>query len=195
MLHRSTTLTLGVVGCGGIGRQVATFAGSLFARTLGFDPAIDSASWPRHIERVEDIETLFAQSNVVTVHVPLTPQTDGLVNVDLLRRLPPGSYLVNAARGTVISLADLIAALDEGVLADAGLDVLPVEPPDAGDPLLAIRTFEDMVPRDYAAAYFGLLDALTTLFNKPVDLLAMSAVTNPYFLRGIEPTRRLLYAA
>ena len=55
--------------------------------------------------------------------------------------------------------------------------------------------FEDMEPRDYAAAYFGLLDALTTLFNKPVDLVAISAVSNPYFLRGIEPTRTLLYAA
>ncbi len=55
--------------------------------------------------------------------------------------------------------------------------------------------FEDMEPRDYAEAYFGLLEALTTLFGKPVDLVAISAVSNPYFLRSIEPTRTLLYAA
>ena len=137
VLHRCTSLTLGIVGCGGIGRQVAVFAGSMFARTLGYDPAIDSANWPGPIERVENIETLFAESNIVTLHVPLTPETRGLVNAELLRRLPPGSYLVNAARGPVVDPADLIAALDEGVLAGAGLDVLPVEPPKAGDPLLA----------------------------------------------------------
>ena len=150
VLHRSTTLTLGIVGCGGIGRQVATFAGSMFARTLGYDPGIDSVSWPEPIERVEDIETLFAESNVVTLHVPLTPETDGLVNVDLLRRLPPGSYLVNAARGPVVNPADLITALDEGVLAGAGLDVLPVEPPAAGDPLLA---HPNILLSPHAAAY------------------------------------------
>ena len=55
--------------------------------------------------------------------------------------------------------------------------------------------FEEIGPRDYADLYFGLLDALTALFQKHVDLVAASAVTNPYFLKGIEPTRTLLYAA
>ena len=55
--------------------------------------------------------------------------------------------------------------------------------------------FEEMAPRDYSEAYFGLLDALTALFEKPVDLVAISSVSNPYFLRSIEPTRTLLYAA
>ena len=55
--------------------------------------------------------------------------------------------------------------------------------------------FENMEARDYAQVYFGLLDALTALFQKHVDLVSASAVTNPYFLRGIEPTRTLLYAA
>lgn len=150
VLHRSTTLTLGIVGCGGIGRQVAVFAGSLFARTLGCDPAIESVAWPDHIERVPDIETLFAESNVVTLHVPLTPETEGLVNLDLLRRLPPGSHLVNAARGPVLNPVDLVAALDEGVLAGAALDVLPVEPPEAGDPLLA---HPNILLSPHAAAY------------------------------------------
>lgn len=150
VLHRSTMLTLGIVGCGGIGRRVAAFAGPMFARTLGCDPAIDSASWPGHIERVPDIETLFSESNIVTLHVPLTPETDGLVDVDLMRRLPPGSYLVNAARGPVVDPASLISALDEGVLAGAGLDVLPVEPPAAGDPLLA---HPKVLLSPHAAAY------------------------------------------
>ena len=150
VLHRCTALTLGIVGCGGIGRQVAAFAGSMFARTLGYDPAIDSVSWPRHIERAENIETLFAESNIVTLHVPLTAETDGLINVDLLRRLPPASYLVNAARGRVINPADLIVALDEGFLAGAALDVLPVEPPEASDPLLR---HPNILLSPHAAAY------------------------------------------
>ena len=150
VLHRCTTLTLGIVGCGGIGRQVAVFAAPMFARTLGYDPAIDPAAWPGHIERAEDLETLFAESNVVTLHVPLTPETDGLVDIELLRRLPPGSHLVNAARGPVVNPADLVAALDEGVLAGAALDVLPVEPPEAGDPLLA---HPNILLSPHAAAY------------------------------------------
>ena len=55
--------------------------------------------------------------------------------------------------------------------------------------------FENLEPRAYAEAYFGLLDALTALFKKPVDLVAISAIKNPYFLRGIEANRALLYAA
>jgi predicted nucleotidyltransferase len=55
--------------------------------------------------------------------------------------------------------------------------------------------FEEMEPSDYAEAYFGLLQGLTALFDKPVDLVVLSAVSNPYFLRSIEPTRTLLYAA
>ena len=150
VLRRSTTLTLGIVGCGGIGQQVATFAESMFARILGYDPGIDSANWPGAIGRVEDIETLFDESNIITLHVPLTPQTDGLVNADLLRRLSPGSYLVNAARGAVVNAADLVVALDKGVLSGAALDVLPIEPPQVGDPLL---THPKVLLSPHAAAY------------------------------------------
>ena len=150
VLHRSTTLALGIVGCGGIGRQVAKFAGAMFARTLGYDPGIDSEAWPEHIERIGSIEALFSESDIVTLHVPLTPETHGLVDIGLLRRLPKGSYLVNAARGAVVDPDALIRALDEGVLARAALDVLPVEPPDAGDPLLA---HPNILLSPHAAAY------------------------------------------
>ena len=84
------------------------------------------------------------------MHVPLTPETNGLVDVDLLRRLPPGSYLVNAARGAVVDPAALVAALDEGALAGAGHDVLPVGPPQAGNPLL---THPKILLSPHAAAY------------------------------------------
>ena len=102
VLHRSTTLTLGILGCGGIGRQVGVFARPLFARVLGYDPAIAPSAWPDHIERVEDERALFRESDVVSVHVPLTPETQDLINTDLLSVVKPGSYLVNAARGPVV---------------------------------------------------------------------------------------------
>ena len=150
VLHRSTTLTLGVLGCGGIGRQVATFAQPLFSRVLGYDPWVKSGDWPDHIERVDDLSGLFRRSTVITVHVPLTPETENMVNADLLASLEPGSYLVNAARGPVVKTADLIDALDNGTLAGAALDVFPVEPPAPDDPLI---THPKILLSPHAAAY------------------------------------------
>ena len=150
VLHRCTTLTLGIIGCGGIGRQVAKFAGSMFQRTLGFAPAISVTEWPAHIERVENLESMLTQSNILTLHVPLTPQTNDLINYDLLRKLPKGSYLVNAARGAVVNTIDLISALDEGILAGAALDVLPTEPPQPHDPVLS---HPKIILSPHAAAY------------------------------------------
>ena len=96
------------------------------------------------------LEALCTLSNILTLHVPLTPQTDGLVDQDLLRRMPKSSYLINAARGPVVNTTDLIAALDEGILAGAALDVLPNEPPHSGDPLL---NHPKVLLSPHAAAY------------------------------------------
>lgn len=134
-LRRPTSLTVGVLGLGNIGRAFARMARAVFGRVLGYDPYLSPEQWPEGVERV-GLEDLFAQSHVISLHVPLTHETHHLVSARLLSLMPSGSYLVNTARGSVVNLDDLLAALDEGRLAGAALDVLPQEPPPPDHPVL-----------------------------------------------------------
>ena len=79
----------------------------------------------------------FERANVLSVHLPLTNETEGLLDADALGQLPDGAVLVNAGRGAVVDEAALVQALEEGPLAGAGLDVLATEPPAPENPLLA----------------------------------------------------------
>jgi D-3-phosphoglycerate dehydrogenase len=134
-LRRPTSLTLGVVGLGRIGRMAAERAGPWFGGVVGYDPHLPDSAWPQEIERLE-LTDLFARSSAVTLHLPLTDATSGFVGTDLLGRMPSGSYLVNTARGGLVDLDALVEALDSGQLAGVALDVLPQEPPPSRHPLL-----------------------------------------------------------
>jgi D-3-phosphoglycerate dehydrogenase len=134
-LRRPSSLTLGVVGLGRIGRMAAQWAGPWFGAVVGYDPFVADSSWPNGIERLS-LENLFARSSGITLHLPLNESTRGLVGTDLLGRMPSGSYLVNTARGGLIDPDALLEALDSGKLAGAALDVLPEEPPPQDHPLL-----------------------------------------------------------
>jgi D-3-phosphoglycerate dehydrogenase / 2-oxoglutarate reductase len=135
-LPRPGGLTLGVVGLGRIGRTTMEGAAPWFGGVVGYDPYLPDDAWPAGVERLE-LPELFARSNAVTLHLPLTPETQGLVGADLLGRMPAGSFLVNTARGGLVQLDAVAQALADGRLAGAGLDVLPQEPPPADHPLLA----------------------------------------------------------
>jgi phosphoglycerate dehydrogenase-like enzyme len=131
-------LSLGLVGLGRIGRAVATRARAFGMRVLAFDVVLDDAFARQHgIERL-GLDELLASSDVVSLHVPLTDSTRGMVNQDFLARMRPGSYLVNTARGGLVVEADLAAALSCGHVAGAGLDVLNHEPVESGNPLLGL---------------------------------------------------------
>jgi len=86
-----------------------------------------------------DLEALFRKSDAVTLHCPLTPETQSLVNDQRLNQMKPGAYLINTGRGPLVDEAALAAALNEGRIAGAGLDVLSKEPPAADNPLLTAR--------------------------------------------------------
>ncbi len=135
-LRRAGDMTLGIVGLGRIGKRMAHVSRNVFRRVLACDPYLIDGDFPAYVERAADLASLFAASDVVSVHVPLTAQTRGMIDASLLSRMGAGSYLVNTARGAVVVVDDLLAALDSGILAGAGLDVLPVEPVPAGSPLL-----------------------------------------------------------
>jgi D-3-phosphoglycerate dehydrogenase len=134
-LFRLKNLTLGVVGLGRIGGTLARRAEPWFGRTLGCDPYLEGDAWPEGVERT-NLEEVFSESLVVSLHPPLTQETQGFIDRDLLGRMPEGGYLVNTARGGLVVMDDLLWALEEGPLAGAALDVLPQEPPPADHPLL-----------------------------------------------------------
>ncbi len=116
--------TLGIVGCGRIGRTVATMAKAFGMRVLGYsrrgaDPAVCEPT---------DFRTLLAESDVVSLHCPLTAETRGLMNREAFRQMKEGAILINTARGAVVDTAALLEALDSGRLRGAGVDVFPDEP-------------------------------------------------------------------
>lgn len=110
--------TLGVVGMGAIGREVARLGEAFGMNVIPFDR-----------ESSRPIEDLFASSDYVTLHVPLIPQTKGLVGRDLLGRMKASAFLINTARGPIVDSDALLHALDAGLIAGAALDVFDLEPP------------------------------------------------------------------
>lgn len=134
-LLRPQHLGFGVLGLGRIGSEVARGARPWFDRVAGCDPYLDDSDWPEGVGRVE-LGELFATSNVVSLHVPLTYETRHMVGRELLAGMPGPAYLVNTARGAVVDVDAVLAALEDGTLDGAGIDVLPAEPPPADHPLL-----------------------------------------------------------
>jgi phosphoglycerate dehydrogenase-like enzyme len=127
-IQRVGDMTLGIVGLGRIGKRMAHIARNSFRRVIACDPYIIDGDFPAYVERVGR-EQLFEQADAITLHVPLNDETRGMINSGLLGRMKQGSVLVNTARGAVVNVEDLLAALDSGRLDGAALDVLPVEPP------------------------------------------------------------------
>jgi D-3-phosphoglycerate dehydrogenase / 2-oxoglutarate reductase len=133
--------TLGVVGYGRIGRRVAEICAlGLRMNVLVYDPFIQPGqATPERVRLVDNLDEVLRQSNFVTVHVPLTPDTRHYIGEREMRLMPRGSYLINASRGPVIDEAALIRLLQEGHFAAAGLDVFDPEPPMPDNPLLKMK--------------------------------------------------------
>ncbi len=129
--------TLGLIGFGDIGRQTAALAQAFGMRVLAHDPMLgdDDPLWQRTDVAPRSLDALLAQADAVSLHVPLVPATRHLLDARRLGSMRPGAVLVNTARGGVVDEAALAAALREGHLAGAALDVFEREPLPAGSPL------------------------------------------------------------
>lgn len=134
--HEVQNKTLGIIAFGAIGRQVAKIAQCLGMRILAYDPAVNPDAHPS--VKFVPLEELLAESDFVTIHAPLTPQTRYLINAERLKVMKPTAYIINAARGPIIKEADLIDALKSGVIAGAALDVQEQEPPALDNPLFTM---------------------------------------------------------
>ena len=136
--------TLGIVGYGHIGTQLGILAEHLGMRVLFYDIA---GKLPLGNARpVAKLATLLGESDVVTLHVPETPQTKHLIGRAQLAAMKKGSHLINAARGTVVDIAALTDALDRGHLAGAAIDVFPVEPKGNDEEFVSpLRKFDNVI--------------------------------------------------
>jgi C-terminal binding protein len=131
----SASRTFGILGLGRIGTAVALRIKPLsYSRIIFYDPYLPAGvDRALGLTRVHTIEELFSQSNTLSIHCPLTAQTRRMVSKRLINLMPEGSVLINTARGAVVDLDAVHEGLKTGVLAGAGLDVLPVEPAPEGE--------------------------------------------------------------
>jgi phosphoglycerate dehydrogenase-like enzyme len=138
--HEMHGRTLGIIGLGTIGKRVARIA------SRGFDMRVQYNDLVRLSENDEDamdaryrlLPELLGTSDIVSCHVPLTPLTRNMINAATLAQMQPHAILINCARGPVVDLPALHQALTSGRIAGAGLDVFPVEPPSASEPVLSL---------------------------------------------------------
>ena len=130
--------TIGILGMGAIGKQLARRLAGFDCKILAFDPYADvTFAKENHVELVA-MDDVICQADFVSLHLPLLPETRGLVNDDFLSKMKKGSFLINTSRGEAVDEAALLRALQSGHLKGAGLDAFAVEPPDPQNPLLAL---------------------------------------------------------
>ncbi len=130
LVKRMGVQTFGIIGLGRIGTAVALRAKAFGCRVVFFDPYLpNGVELGIGVERARTLEELLRQTDTLSVHAPLTPETRGLLGTKELAMLPQGAVVVNTARGPIIDIDALAAALKSGHLAGVGIDVVPVEPP------------------------------------------------------------------
>ncbi len=137
-MHRTRGATLGILGYGRIGRSIADKAVGFGMNIIAYDPLIEPGQSIGDVEIVS-FEEVLKRSHFVTVHTPLTPETEGMIGHDELAMMMPGSIIVNCARGGIIEEQALADALNSGHLAGAGLDVVEPAPPPNDHPLVSAK--------------------------------------------------------
>lgn len=168
--------TFGIAGIGAIGFETAKIVHDGFSmEVLAFDRYADRSVYPEWIHFVDTLDELLKNADVLSLHTPLTSETEHMINRDAMRLMKPSAIIINAARGPIWDERDLYEALKEGTIAAAGSDVFEQEPPDARFPLFEL-------PNYIASAHNA---ALTKEANAAVSLSCAHAVDD--VLSGREP--------
>jgi len=167
--------TLGVIGLGNVGRIVAERAVGLRMKVIGYDPFIAGDNIARMGVEPVALDDLIAKSDFITVHVPLTPETQGLINRAAFAKMKTGVRIVNCARGGIVDENDLADAIKQGKVAGAALDVYVDEPPGAEHPLVKL----DQVittPHLGASTDEAQLNVAIAVAEQMVDFLSQGVV-------------------
>ena len=151
--------TFGIIGFGKIGSAVAAIANAFRMKVIAYSPNTRSYDGFGSVDFLS-LDEVIASSDVISLHCPLTESTTGLVNTDFIKKMKKGAYIINTSRGPVLNEEDVRKALDEGLLAGVGADVLSTEPPKADNPL---ATSNKTVVTPHIA--WASLEARTRLMN------------------------------
>jgi phosphoglycerate dehydrogenase-like enzyme len=172
-------LTLGIVGCGRIGSRVGRAAIGLGMRVLYNDILDIRVDYPAE---AVDKPTLYASSDIVTIHVPITKLTRGMIDSSALAQFKPGAQFINAARGQCVNYADLGAALRSGRISAAVIDCHDPEPPPPGYPLFGL---DNVILTPHVAA--RVPDAVQRMCDVVFDVVAVLQGRTPRFAAPAEP--------
>ena len=164
--HDIAGKTLGLVGLGRIGRRLATMAGCGFdMRVVAYDPYVPAEKMKEvanGVEKMETMDDLLAQADYLSFHTQMTPEMQGFVNYDLLKKMKPSACLINEMRGALVVDEDLKRALEEGVIAGAAVDVFTKEPTPPDFPLLKAPNLI-ATPHTGASTYESMERTILTL--------------------------------
>jgi D-3-phosphoglycerate dehydrogenase len=179
--RRLCELNFGVIGLGRIGRASAARAKPFFKKVIGYDPYLPAGATVENVDEIKgSYEELFSEADCITLHVPLSDETRGLVNAEKLAMMKPTAFIVNTCRGPVVNTNDLVDALKAGKIAGAGLDVHDPEPLPADHPL---RSFPNVVITPHVA-YFSQ-DSVLQARRETAENLVL-------FVQGKKPISRLV---
>ena len=158
--------TFGIIGFGKIGSAVAQIANAFGMKVIAYSPNTRTYSGFGKVEFVS-MEEVIKNSDFISLHCPLTADTQGLVNMDFLTKMKKSAVLINTSRGPVINEADLKKALDDGIIAAAGVDVLSTEPAKEDNPLLSCENC--IITPHIAWASFEARSRLMNIFKSNVE--------------------------
>jgi D-3-phosphoglycerate dehydrogenase len=171
--------TLGIVGLGRIGGNVATRAQAFGMKVMAFDPYITTARADAFDAKLVDLDTLLRESDLVTLHVPLNSETRGMIDLAKLQLLQPHAYIINCARGGVIVEEDLLTALDADVLAGAGIDVVAIEPPPPDGSGARLQRHPKVIPTPHLGG--STREALARIAHELAEDVARVLAGSPAF--------------
>jgi D-3-phosphoglycerate dehydrogenase len=155
--HELLEKTIGIIGFGRIGKEVAVRARAFGMKSIALDPHFDEKFGGEHgVRRANSLDEIFKESDYISLHTNLTPETRDMINSKSIAKMKKGVLILNCARGEIVNTADMVAGLSSGQVGGYGTDVLDHEPPPADHPLLklpnvvctphvASRTFESVV--------------------------------------------------
>jgi D-3-phosphoglycerate dehydrogenase len=190
--------TLGVVGVGNIGAELFRMAKPFDMRFIAADPYVDPAIPGSLGVELMDIDQVFREADIVSIHCPLNEETRGFIDARRLSLLKPTAFLINTARGPIVDQRALTEVLAAGRIAGAGLDVLEKEPPDPDDPILkldnAILTPHALGWTEQCFAGIGAADVAAILAvskgDVPRGVVNKEVLTSPAWTRRLDEYRR-----
>ena len=178
--------TLGIIGLGNVGRIVAERATGLRMKVIGYDPFISPESIARMGVEPATLDEIFTKSDCITVHVPLTPETQGLINRDAFAKMKTGIRIINCARGGIVDEKDLADAIREGKVAGAALDVYVDEPPSPDHPLIKMEQVIT-TPHLGASTDEAQLNVAIAVAEQMVDFLSQGVVRYAVNVPSVSP--------